>query len=52
MTRFALFATCVTLALTHAGAQEPQPKERAQIEIKWLAEKPVKGVTEDKRGLS
>lgn len=50
MTRYALFAACVALALPRAGAQDPKAKEkdRATVEIKWLAAKPVKGVTQEK----
>lgn len=48
MTRFALVAACLALALSPAGAQDPKPKERAKIEIKWLAAKPVKDLTEAK----
>jgi hypothetical protein len=52
MTRFALLAACVALGLSHARAQDPKPKEkenpRAKVEIKWLAAKPVKGVTQEK----
>jgi|GEM_PF-6529489 len=48
MNRFALLAVCVALSLSQTGAQEPKAKERAKVEIKWLAAKPVKGVTQEK----
>lgn len=46
MIRFALFAMC--LALAQARAQEPKAEAKAKIEIKWLAAKPEKGVTQEK----